>query len=351
MKALDCHRCLSSPNPAACHCCCRRGFTLIELLVVIAIIAVLIALLLPAVQQAREAARRAQCKNNLKQFGLALWNYESSHRGLPPGTIASSNGIFVYANANSLLLPTLDQGNLKRLIDPNQPWYMHSPTVAKTIVPMFVCPTNAQDNPHQFQGLGVFGAPVGDTFATTNYLYSYGSTDAICTGTVPKTERGAFLANLSTKAKDFSDGTSTTFLMGEGAGGQSWPLCRGAGCTTVFTGPNGQCPASNGWISGGVGFSAMVGVGLLHAGIWGTTRDPLNKNPVTDSFIDVTQPTNCVSSASGGPHNLSNFRSDHSSGAHFLFGDGAVRYVSSKIDRSTYQRLSTIQGGDVVTYP
>ena len=87
------------------------------------------------------------------------------------------------------------------------------------------------------------------------------------------------------------------------------------------------------------------------AGIWGSTRDPLNKNPVTDSYIDATQPTNCLSSVNGGPHNMSNFRSDHASGSHFLFADGAVRYVSDKIDRPTYQKLSTIQGNEVVVYP
>src|SRR5690606_35628741 len=87
----------------------RRGFTLIELLVVIAIIAVLIALLLPAVQQAREAARRTQCKNNLKQLALALHNYENTHRVFPPGSIGYP---FVWS-AQAQLLPFVEQGNLQ----------------------------------------------------------------------------------------------------------------------------------------------------------------------------------------------------------------------------------------------
>lgn len=99
----------------------RRGFTLIELLVVIAIIAVLIALLLPAVQQAREAARRSQCKNNLKQIGLALHNYNDTHGALPSGSIVLRNtaGTVYYGHGwtwHATILPYLDQGPLYNAI-------------------------------------------------------------------------------------------------------------------------------------------------------------------------------------------------------------------------------------------
>lgn len=102
----------------------RRGFTLIELLVVIAIIAVLIALLLPAVQQAREAARRTQCKNNLKQIGLALHNYHDAHDCFPPGQIRGWNGSFDSGNGfawGALILPFMDQANLYNLLNPSIP--------------------------------------------------------------------------------------------------------------------------------------------------------------------------------------------------------------------------------------
>src|ERR1700742_446889 len=104
----------------------RRGFTLIELLVVIAIIAVLIALLLPAVQQARESARRTQCKNNLKQLGLALFNYESTHRCFPMEKISLDAGTFpntpYYVSWTSMVLPYLDQAPAYAQLNFNVSW-------------------------------------------------------------------------------------------------------------------------------------------------------------------------------------------------------------------------------------
>src|SRR5436190_1292958 len=121
-----------------------RGFTLIELLVVIAIIAVLIALLLPAVQQAREAARRTQCKNNMKQMGLGLYNYESTHRVFPPARIDLTGppGPAIYQTRwITLCLPYFDQANVYSLYNFNQAWFdtANIPATSAKIA-MFLCP-------------------------------------------------------------------------------------------------------------------------------------------------------------------------------------------------------------------
>src|SRR5262245_1830742 len=124
----------------------RRGFTLIELLVVIAIIAVLVALLLPAVQQAREAARRSQCKNNLKQVGVALHNYLDVFAGFPPVTVVPANQTFEPWSGQARLLPYIEQANLSNLID----WSVSSeftsnPVVCRTRVPIYMCPSEVND--------------------------------------------------------------------------------------------------------------------------------------------------------------------------------------------------------------
>ena len=145
----------------------RAGFTLIELLVVIAIIAVLISLLLPAVQQAREAARRAQCKNNLKQIGLAVHNYESTHMSFPPGRV----GYPMVFSAHAAVLPFLDAANMYNLIDFNTaPTFVEPPvapyarnvTAAMTRVPAYICPSDLEFIP-------------GNSYAPTNYVACTGS--------------------------------------------------------------------------------------------------------------------------------------------------------------------------------
>jgi prepilin-type N-terminal cleavage/methylation domain-containing protein/prepilin-type processing-associated H-X9-DG protein len=330
-----------------------RGFTLIELLVVIAIVAVLIALLLPAVQQAREAARRTQCRNHLRQFGLALHNYHSTHSAFPPAIIVSADGMEIFANANVMLLPYFEQIALHDLFDPTRSWVELPSAVVAHVVPTFVCPSNSKQNPFDIPSFEALQLPCGTTFGATDYVYSKGSNDAACLPTtgVPHSERGLFDANRLTRIAHVTDGSSNTIAMGEGAGGPLWPLCRGAGCSTPFDGPAGPQPATNAWIIGNVGSALTDPLGLLTAGVWGSTAEPPNKRPVTDSWIDLTQLENCTSSRNGGPHSVANFRSDHAGGVHFLFADGGVRFVSEQIDLMLYRRLSTIGEGAAVSVP
>lgn len=322
----------------------RTGFTLIELLVVIAVIALLVALLLPAIQQAREAARRTQCQNNLKQFGLALHAYESNLGVFPPAVIASDDGSGVFANANILLLPYLDQANLADEFEMGTAWWLQSPELASTVVESFLCPSNAKKEQVTYEILAPLNFPVGYVFGAIDYIYCKGPSNAIClpaTG-IPLTERGMFDVNVGVRHSQILDGASHTIAMGEGAGGARWPLCHGPGCTDPFPNAATAIPATNSWIYGSTGNPQALSLSLIVSGLWGSTRDRLNKNPVTDTYFDIDNPTDCRSSENGGPHSVSNFRSDHEGGGHFLFADGSVRWLSESIDLKTYRSQSGI---------
>ena len=327
------------------------AFTLIELLVVIAIIAVLIALLLPAVQSAREAARRTQCRNNLKQFGLALHGYHGSSRMFPIGVSSSGDGLQVYANANAMLLPWFEQTALASLYNMELEWHSQSPAVASRVIPLFVCPSNSKTNPFEVPLLGTLGVPVGTSFAATDYVYSRGACDAWCTALFQGQRLsggGVFAPNFGARLRDIVDGSSNTIAMGEAVGGPGWPLCRGSGCTTPYSGADGPVAANNAWALGPVSNSDLFSLGLVISSNWGSTIEPMNKRPVTDTMADLAALDDCRCSTTGGPHSTSNFRSDHSGGALFLLADGSVQFLSESIDTAVYQGLSTISGGEVI---
>jgi len=195
--------------------------------------------------------------------------------------------------------------------------------------------------------------PVGTTFAATDYIFSKGPNDAWCMPAtrMPVCDRGMFYLNLATRMAHILDGSSNTMAMGEGAGGSRWPLCRGAGCTTPYAGPSGPLPATNAWISGGLGWFGVESLGFITGSLWGSTIERPNKRPVTDSYSDVRQFDNCASSLNGGPHSTANFRSDHSSGVQFLFADGSVHFLAETIDMPLYRRLSTIAEGSPAVLP
>jgi type II secretory pathway pseudopilin PulG len=324
---------------------------LVELLVVIAIIGVLLALLLPAVQAAREAARRSSCQNNLRQFGVAVLNYEAAHGELPAGAAArhpTDNPLdaIVTATANALLLPYFEELTVASEYDYEKMFFQQPLHLYRTVIPTFVCPTNG----HQILVSSLFsdlGFPIGDTFATTDYAYSHGATDAWCvSNNFPAHEKGSFQVGGGTKLCQITDGTSHTIAIGEAAGGDEWPLGHGPGSSIPgAAGMNADVP----WLSGLPGNELFLPV--LISSAFGCTAEPMNKRPVTNTMILLASGTDCRSSTDGGPHMTSNFRSDHHGGGQFLLCDGSVQFIAESIELANYRRLSTIAEDEPAEFP
>ena len=323
----------------------HRGFTLIELLVVIAVISLLIALLLPAVQQAREAARRAQCKNNLKQIGLALHNYHDAHNTLPPGFIQlwlpppQPIPMRNHFGWGAFILSFLDQGPLYKRINFSLPLndgdisMTGNPStgnamVASTSLPVFLCPSDSSilhDGLYSATCTNVANAQLTDQ-ATSNYagnegigsnptfVPGFGTTDS--NGT-PYAE-GVLFMNSHIRIGDITDGSSQTFLVGE---------------HNLTQGPNQQ-KAIKYWC--GSPCYGPEGVGSI------TSNVRINNSHETQ-LVWGSQ---------------SDFSSKHVGGAHFLFCDGSVKFISEDIDSDpltfsgpnigTYQRLSHRSDGLVI---
>lgn len=335
----------------------RCGFTLVELLVVIAIIAILVALLLPAVQAAREAARRTQCVNNLRQTGISLQNYLSAHRRFPQG-VALRGGLNVFASAYTLILPYLEETALSTQYDQSKQWEDQTALVSATVVPSFHCPSTTEPNPYRYDLLTSF-VDNGD-YGTTDYAFCKGSSDAWCLratgadlspGPMPRAQRGMFDIQWKVTPQRIRDGLSKTIAMGEASGDPYWLLCHRSRCTAADMVPDssGKVPhAWMGWIISEPSSSAYYHAGLVASSIYACTLEPMNKYPVTDTFIHLLGlgDPQCRSSFQGGQHSTSNFRSSHTGGCEFLFADGAVRLLDEQIDMATYQGLSTIDGGE-----
>jgi prepilin-type N-terminal cleavage/methylation domain-containing protein/prepilin-type processing-associated H-X9-DG protein len=298
-----------------------RGFTLIELLVVIAIIAVLIALLLPAVQQAREAARRSQCKNNLKQIGLAFHNYHDLLNVFPVNYADRNSGAWGTSSTGHswmlFILPGIDQAPLYSKVNLNTP--LSDPvnmTVSQTVIPVFLCPSDLTGN-----GQLPNRSDTGLTHAINSYKAVAGSnwtwglpawnpvsapggrngnqTDGLNLGNgiLCSNQTGV---NPATRMRDITDGTSNTFAVGEAVA--DWCLW------TWWWYPNATTA---------------------------TCAIPLNY------LLKVPQ------NAGDWPNNYA-FASRHIGGGHFLMADGSVRFVSENINTTTYRALSTLSSGEII---
>ncbi len=351
------------------------GFTLVELLVVIAIIGVLVALLLPAIQAAREAARKSQCTNNMKQIGLAMQNYHSAYDTFPKGTVAVSYGE-VYSGALPQLLPYLEQQNVKDLYDPDKRWHKQSAQVTATPIATFNCPSTSEDNPYALEYLGTIIN--NSVYGTTDYVLSKGSSDGICIlapwgpgggqgpGDMDPARRGVFDFEWGVGVHRITDGTSNTFAIGEASGSDRWHVCHGAGCTVEDLQPsyvfNNEYPTAwMGWIIAQPSSIAFLSAGLVLTGPYGCTVDPMNKYPVTDMFVDTSTFHSNIPNGPGvgcpdstSPNNddaVPNFRSDHPGGCNFTYADGSVHFLIDSIDMFTYRALSTIRGEEPISLP
>jgi prepilin-type N-terminal cleavage/methylation domain-containing protein/prepilin-type processing-associated H-X9-DG protein len=340
-----------------------RGFTLIELLVVIAIIAILVALLLPAVQQAREAARRTQCRNNLKQLGLALANYESALGIFPNGLILDA-AAKRYATAFAMILPYLEQGNAYELYNSNVSYKSEPPALYALVIPTFNCPSATHPDPATVPLLALAGIPT--TVSTTDYILSSGPNDSICLlrpggntcmipsfqATVnalgvkgyPLTQVGMFNLYKGNRTQNIVDGASNTMMIGEGASGGKWLIQhQNVGPTSdPFLNGGSQC-----WL---IGDFPNKSAGFFSCSIFGTTNVKLNQNPVVDSWYDDTNPLNLLNCAGNQPNiaRVSNFRSDHVGSANFVYVDGSVRGINDSINLAVFKAISTIAGKEVI---
>jgi prepilin-type N-terminal cleavage/methylation domain-containing protein len=296
----------------------RAAFTLIELLVVIAIIAVLIALLLPAVQAAREQARLTQCRNNLKQIGLALHGYHDRMRCFPPGYVSAvdinGNDVGRGWGWGSFLLTEIEQGNLLRQFSYSRE--ISDPTNVKgatSYLSSYGCPSDKF-----FATFTISVDPSGNPLATPvtvahgNYVGVNGNNGV--TGS-QATNDGAFLENRSMRIADITDGLSNTFFISERCSNMSNTTWTGAVTGTGTADNRDPSP------------SAIEGSAALVMGHCGP-HAPNNPN-VTDADA---------------------LASMHPQGVNFLLGDGSVQYISSFIDLSIYDAYASRAGGESATF-
>ncbi len=335
----------------------RRGFTLIELLVVITVIAILIALLLPAVQIAREAARRTQCKNNLKQIALALHNYHDTHSVLPFGTGGRVLGVRPLqwgcsrVNAFMLLLPHIEQKHLYDRIDfslsncnetvfnfPTYYFDFHE-KVFQTKIPILLCPSDRQKTPATRE------------FGYLNYPLTFGTT-----WNYKDKSDGPFHIISNTRITDITDGTSQTALASEHA----------------LAGPLPSSTPSHGKFRLRYGFKRPQGSSSNQAALetWCMQQafpngevSSLKKNWALDPIgyhhvmkpnhwfcYEYRFPTKQIYGPSTGTyaHFVVPPTSLHPGGVNMAFADGNVRFISETIDQDLFRALGTIEGEEII---
>ncbi len=294
-----------TPQPRRCR---RAAFSLVELLVVIAIIALLVALLLPAVQMARAAARRTQCKNRLKQIGIALHNYHGSHQAFPPGWIGVSNGLPLAGGGPgwgwaSMMLPSMERASLYKSI--NFGAAINDPSnvaILNNALPGYRCPSDPSDPRWPIRSTGA-PANVLAQLPSANYVGSFGTGDVASCGAIPAGRicfgNGVFYHNSTIRMRDLRDGASHTIMVGER-----------------------KTDRNAGWHS--------TWVGAVPGG--------------RDSFARVVGTSDHTPNDRAG--HFEDYSSFHSDGAQFLMGDGSVHLISDSINDRVFRAITTRKGGE-----
>jgi prepilin-type N-terminal cleavage/methylation domain-containing protein/prepilin-type processing-associated H-X9-DG protein len=298
-----------------------RGFTLVELLVVIAIIGILIALLLPAVQAAREAARRVQCRNNLKQWGLAMHCYHQAVGSFPPAAFLGADNDHRRAGIPVLLLPYFEQQALRDMHADN----IHdvggvNAELGVKLIDVMLCPSDPEAPTDDWEL-----APSGEHWGATSYNGVMGP-GLVYNGVRRAVLRGAHCGNYNTDGifaadrcnteADVTDGLSMTLAFGE------------------------RTHHLRGWTKGGYDNGSVACIFCAK-----NIRYPINSAP---QHYCYTADTSCPPSAVKALFNDLPFGSVHSGGAQFCFGDGSVQFLSEAIGLPVYQALGSIDGGEVI---
>ena len=347
----------------------RRGFTLIELLVVIAIIAILVALLLPAVQQAREAARKSQCKNNLKQLGVALHNYHDTHSTLPAGyySFGTTNGAGPgWANIDpttwdaapgwgwgTMVLPFIDQAALYNELAIDQPiWASANVASVRTKLSAFLCPTVSGSH-DSFVVTDDAGAPItigsgqiqlgrshfvashgqeecwGDrsgsalTADVFTDIFTGGTATVTVNGDTTRVSDGPFCRNSAVRFRDVTDGLSNTIFLGEHSSKLSektWVcVVPGASSRPLISSPDN-------------GPDSAATLTMIHIGPSGGEQDAFG-NPI---IHPINFPT----------FHVGQMFSEHTGGGHVCLGDGSVRFVTETIDLLLFAAISSVSEED-----